>query len=94
MKEYAWILRNVLKTEKVLFIKILIINIVMYIFQPLELLLIQKIIKSLTERLNINNIFWITIAYVAVYSLKEVQFSLSLLFEAMVENRILVRLYI
>lgn len=93
MKEYAWILRNVLKTEKVLFIKILIINIVMYIFQPLELLLIQKIIKSLTERLNINNIFWITIAYVAVYSLKEVQFSLSLLFEAMVENRILVRLY-
>ena len=93
MKEYAWILRNVLKTEKVLFIKILIINIVIYIFQPLELLLIQKIIKSLTERLNINNIFWITIAYVAVYSLKEVQFSLSLLFEAMVENRILVRLY-
>lgn len=67
---------------------ILLLYIMMYSLQPLELLLIQKIIASLGQHSEHLAIVGLIIAYIVVYSLKDVQYSFSLLFIEMLENKV------
>ncbi|MGB8453201.1 MAG: ABC transporter ATP-binding protein [Anaerocolumna sp.] len=88
MKEYKWILRFFLKQQPLYMIMILFLYILMYLLQPLELILLQTIIKSLSESVTSYFMLGIIVVYIIVYSLKNIQFSFSLLIIEILEYKI------
>lgn len=69
-------------------VSILLLYILMYALQPLELLLIGRIIVSLGHPSGVMSIAILIIAYILVYSLKNIQYSFSLLFIELLENKV------
>ncbi|MCE3201663.1 ABC transporter ATP-binding protein [Paenibacillus sonchi] len=88
MKEYIWFLKIYFRHQPVTMVSILLLYILMYSLQPLELLLIQRIIVSLGHQSEILAIAGLILAYILVYSLKNIQYSFSLLFIELLENKV------
>lgn len=88
LKEYKWLLATFVRQQPVTMVSILLLYLLMYSLQPLELLLIQRLIVSLGESPGILTIAMLILAYVLVYSLKHIQYSFSLLFIELLENKV------
>lgn len=88
MKEYKWVLATFVRQQPVTMVSILLLYLLMYSLQPLELLLIQRLIVSLGQSPGILAIAMLIFAYVLVYSLKHIQYSFSLLFIELLENKV------
>ncbi|MET3211257.1 UNVERIFIED_CONTAM: ABC-type multidrug transport system fused ATPase/permease subunit [Paenibacillus sp. PvR008] len=88
MREYIWSLKIYFKYQPMYMVLILFLYIVMYSLQPLELLLIQKLIVTLSRQFEIFPIILFISMFIIVYSLKNVQYSFSLLFIEILENKV------
>ncbi|WP_405114328.1 ABC transporter ATP-binding protein [Paenibacillus sp. FSL K6-1217] len=88
MKEYKWVLSIFFRQQPVTMVSILLLYILMYALQPLELLLLGRIIVSLGHPSGVMSIAILIIAYILVYSLKNIQYAFSLLFIELLENKV------